>query len=423
LLKLTQLFALSALDTCTSIVEQCSKSKSSSSLLVGGACCEQLLFIVGPMKRLAAESEQLGALKHSESRCNTMFIKAFQAADRVNWDSCPIFSNPDLRKLMFEYVGGRQWLVMGAVCKRWQLFYKLLCFQRQARLRSALNAKSGVPITYAHIERHDSRKTAYSAVFAAVPMLQMAANSGVLQLDRREAQFNAGRHGIQSTLAAAHTLGMPWSEHVVEGAVTSGCVSQLQWVQAQRCVPLPAGVAELAAENGSVPMLAHLQQEGVAFTARTSAKAAKSGHLPALQFLHSLACPIDWHAGDAAAERGDLPMLKFLHGAGLTVHRGLVLESAASGGSVEVMAWLLEGGAELSSDLLLRPAMHSHLQFCQYLHDQGCPWAAKSTDFLLTHKLLRPLEWALSQGVAFTAEQQQRFNKLMAEELTGKAEV
>jgi hypothetical protein len=115
-----------------------------------------------------------------------------------------------------------------------------------------------------------SMSTSYSVVFSTVPLLRMACDSGALSLGSSETQFNAGRHGTAATLEAAHTLGMPWSREVVKGAVRSGCVSQLQWVRAQRCMPLPADAAELAAASGSVPMLRLLQQKGVQFTSSTS---------------------------------------------------------------------------------------------------------------------------------------------------------
>jgi hypothetical protein len=187
-------------------------------------------------------------------------------AQAVASEASSVFADRDLQGLIFEYVGGQQWLVMGAVCKQWQLLYVQI-------------------ILSCH-----SMCTAYSVVFSTVPLLQMAYNSGALSLDCRETQFNAGRHGSAATLEAAHTLGMPWSKAVVQGAVRSGCVSQLEWVRAQRCMQLPAGAAELAAASGSVPMLRLLQQKGVTFTSSTSCQAAASGHLGALQFLYNKDC-------------------------------------------------------------------------------------------------------------------------------------
>jgi hypothetical protein len=373
---------------------------------------------VGPMKRCAAELEQLGALKCSKSRCNKH--DTFRAADRENSGSCAIFANGDLQKLVFEYVGGQQWLSMGAVCKQWQELYRRACWERVylfRRVADRSKCRFQDFLDYVHCS------TAYSALFSSAPLLQMGVDSGSLDLLQHRTQFNAGRHGTEATLELAHMLDMPCSEHVLNGAARSGCASKLQWLLAQHAVRLPATIAEYAATSGSVAMLQLLQQEGVAFTARTSGKAAEGGHVHVLQFLHSSACPIDWRACNTAAERGDLPMLRYLQSIGCEVAHEFVVDSAAESGSVEVMAWLIdECGAELMPSIMQTAAISHHLPLCQYLYDQGCPWSAETTEFLLKCKLLRELEWALSQGVVFTAKQLRRYERRKAKQLKAKAD-
>eukprot|EP00953_Heterococcus_sp_UTEX-ZZ885_P000794 953-Heterococcus_DN1.PRE.3 len=156
-------------------------------------------------------------LMRLQSDCN---IEA-QAAES---GATSVFADRDLQGLILEYVGGQQWLVMGAVCKQWQRLYAHQCNKR---------FQTSVDCSAAHehaqiILSCRSISTAYSVVFSTVPLLQMAYNSGALSLDCRESQFNAGRHGTAATLEAAHTLGMPWSRAVVKGAVRSGCVRQLE---------------------------------------------------------------------------------------------------------------------------------------------------------------------------------------------------
>jgi hypothetical protein len=137
-----------------------------------------------------------------------------------------VFADWDLLEMIFDYVGGQRWLVMGAVCKQWQLLYKKQCAQRWP-------ARDACLTVFEHLQsvlRCHSPCTAYSVAFSTVPLLQMAC-SGALDLQCNEAQFNAGRHGTQATLAAAHMLGMPWSESVLKElsdqaalASCSGCV-------------------------------------------------------------------------------------------------------------------------------------------------------------------------------------------------------
>jgi Ankyrin repeats (3 copies) len=285
--------------------------------------------------------------------------------------SCSVFANKDLQELIFEYFGGKQWCVMGAVCKLWQRWYTQACVQRLQQFRSMIK-KTNSRVKSSNSDGYRSGSTAYSIMVSSAPLLQMGVDSGLLDLRCRKTQFNAGRHGTEATLALAHTLGMRWSNKVLKGAARSGCASKVQWLLEQHSVRLSTGVADCAAAGGSVAVLQLLQQLGVVFAASTSRQAAESGHLHVLRFLHSAACPIDSHADRAAAKRGDLPMLKLLHSIGHRIVRHTILIPAAESGSVEVMAWLVQHGAELTASLLQLAAIHSHLQLCQYLFEQGC---------------------------------------------------
>jgi hypothetical protein len=77
----------------------------------------------------------------------------------------------------------------------------------------------------------------------------------------------------------------------------------------------------------------------------------------------------------------------------------------------------VQRGAVLRSSLLETAALLHHLPLCQYLKDHGCSWTAHVTNFLLKHRLLRELEWGLSQGIELTAKQQQRYERVKAKQL------
>eukprot|EP00953_Heterococcus_sp_UTEX-ZZ885_P002329 1770-Heterococcus_DN1.PRE.1 len=315
------------------------------------------------MKRLPA-SEQHRAMEY--------VLKSYEETG-----SCPVFAHEDLQKLVFAYVGGKQWLVMGAVCKSWQRLYQGSCVQRLQDFTSMIKRTNNRVKCSRFDDYTNWGSTTYSIMVSSAPLLQMGVDSGLLDLRCRKTQFNASRHGTEATLALAHTLGMRWSNKVLKGAARSGCASTVQWLLAQHPIRLSTGVADCAAAGGSVAVLQLLQQLGVVFAASTSRQAAESGHLHVLQFLHSAACPIDSHADWAAAKRGDLPMLKFLHSIGHRIVRHTILIPAAESGSVEVMACLVQHGAELTASLLQLAAIHSHLQLCQYLFEQGCQWTAE----------------------------------------------
>jgi hypothetical protein len=160
------------------------------------------------------------------------------------------------------------------------------------------------------------------------------------------------------------------------------CAIQQLWVRAQRCMQLPADAAELAAASGSVPMLRLLQQKGVLFTSTTSCQAAASGHLGALQFLYIKVYVIGWDAVCAAAERGHLALLRFLHGVGYNMSHRRVVRAAVVGGSVEVMAWLLEHGVERTAELLYKAATsyHKPLLFSFLYEQRNRPFELECTE-------------------------------------------
>jgi hypothetical protein len=83
---------------------------------------------------------------------------------RVKWIypdrlSCAPFANEDMQKLVFGFVGAKQWLVMGAVCEQWQYMYK----QHVGAYRQVAVYKR-----YAAIPRREYNETAYSALFTSV---------------------------------------------------------------------------------------------------------------------------------------------------------------------------------------------------------------------------------------------------------------
>jgi hypothetical protein len=88
-----------------------------------------------------------------------------------------------------------------------------------------------------------------------------------------------------------------------------------------------------------------------------------------------------------------------------------VVRAAVVGGSVEVMAWLLEHGVECTAELLYKAATSYHKPLFAFLYAQGCPWSVELTEFYLDHDDMHSLDWAVSQGIEFTSEQQQRYSK------------
>jgi hypothetical protein len=321
--------------------------------------------------------------------------------------SCAPFPNADTQKLVFGFVGKKQWLVIGAVCRQWQYMYKQYVEARYMEPNWQPRKWQRCDTSIAYDTYSD---TAYSAVFASQSTLEMGISSCALDLHATTAQHNAGRYCSESVLLAAHKRGLPWSAAVLKGVVASGCASKMQWLLTQREWKLTTGIADFAAECSSVEMLQLLQQHKVAFTAETAMKAVLPGRLHIVQYLLNQDCPTDGRTAVAAAECGALDILQFLHSSGYYIDFDSAVATASGGGHLKLVAWLEEQGAELSSDALKRAAIFGHIEVCEYLMQRGCVWTAEITDTcIVCSRELIP--WILSQGITLTAEQQVELDK------------
>jgi hypothetical protein len=319
---------------------------------------------------------------------------------------CAPFPDADTQQLVCAFVGGKQWLVMGAVCRQWQYMYKQHILSRHVqtnKLCQGLNWRLVKAIVFKIVELHD---TAYSSVFATQSLLQLGISSRTLDLHATKVQYNAGRHCSEALLLAAHKRGMPWSPAVLRGVAASGCVSKLEWLLAQHKWRLMTDAADCAAASGSIDMLMLLKQHKAAFTAETALRAVKPGQLHVLQYLHSQGCSIDWRAASAAAGCGALDILKFIRSTGCAYSLDCALiQCAENSGNLEVVEWVVEQGARFSNYVLHIAAVTGNAPLCKFLMERGCVWTAEIIENTIKCSP-ELIPWALSQGITLTAEQQ-----------------
>eukprot|EP00953_Heterococcus_sp_UTEX-ZZ885_P003743 2536-Heterococcus_DN1.PRE.4 len=258
-------------------------------------------------------------------------------------------------------------------------------------------------------------------------------------------RYIAGLHADVPSLLVAEELGLTVGAKTVIGAADSGheCVVNYL-IQEQNCA-IPHDAVDYAAQNGNVNMLKCLRQNGCVFTRATCTLAASAGRLPALQYilqceeiegghelskwvsyfgikyaagsgnielvqwiqqklrgrmfddamyaaacrgqtamcqyLHSQQCPWEEEASIAAAHVGHVETLVWLQEHGRPYNDDNVLTTAAQGGSIAVMEYLLQHRvvptpAKLT-DMLNRAGAYDHLQAAQWLRRQGAEWPAK----------------------------------------------
>jgi hypothetical protein len=361
----------------------------------------------------AAVNDESGSLKATVSSKAASVKELPQApvvvrAQHPHILDCAPFPDTDTQQLIFAFIGEKQRLVMGAVCRQWQYMYK-------EYVTASYMEPDWQPEKWKHghsIAYDEYCDTAYSAVFASLPLLLMGVSGRTLDLHATRAQHNAGRHGSEAVLLAAHKRGMPWSPAMLKGAAVSGCVSKMQWLLGQHKWRVMTGAADCAAASGSLDMLKLLKQHKAGFTAKTSLRAVKAGHLQVFKYLHSQGCPTNWYTAYAAAECGALDTLQFLYDTGHDIRSCWVIGGACRKDNLQVVVWLAEHGAELDDSVMCSAAVFGSLEMCKYLMERGCEWTSDLTDLTID---CRPeiMPWVLSQGITLTAEQQVKLEQRM----------
>jgi hypothetical protein len=65
--------------------------------------------------------------------------------------------------------------------------------------------------------------------------------------------------------------------------------------------------------------------------------------------------------------------------------------------------------------VMLDVVRNGHLAMCKYLYAQGCSWKPEHSIKALDLRKVAFLDWAMSEGIQLSAQQQRKFNKLKLE--------
>jgi hypothetical protein len=151
-------------------------------------------------------------------------------------------------------------------------------------------------------------------------------------------------------------------------------------------------------------MLRWLKGRSCSFNKQTSRCAAGvPDNLQALQYLYEQGCP--WHDDicGAAGRSGDLEQLKWLH-AHCAVVDAFTAVTAAGGGAVHVFERLQQQpGVRFIAHAMYCAALGGHLQLCQWLHAQQCPWNDSVTHAAASGNHCELLRWLIESGCPYDA--------------------
>jgi Ankyrin repeats (3 copies) len=199
-------------------------------------------------------------------------------------------------------------------------------------------------------------------------------------------------------------------DDIMVSAAEGGCVPLLKFLVKERCV-MEYGTFISAAGAGCVPALEYaMTQVVVDDWAEWLEEAAMNGHLHVLQWAadQDEEWTIEWNDRTvccSAAQSGSIEMMLFLQqrGANLAEHSVTSEESwaedsittaAARGERKEMLLWLKQQGILPTVHAMREAAQLDMLDMCLWLHAEGCPWdasvlnsAARDGDFELVQAL------------------------------------
>jgi hypothetical protein len=194
-----------------------------------------------------------------------------------------------------------------------------------------------------------------------------------------------------------HIQGCPWPPRIFKNAASSGYFELLCWCHEHDCPWEASKAATYAAESGNIELMAWvLQQPDTQLSEHVMFAAVATGDIPICQYLRAQQCPWDAHSTCLAASDRDVDLLRWLLDNGCPFNANRLIESAAQGGSVEVLAFLQQRG------ILEHAAHYNELAAPQWLRNQGAQWP---TD--LGWDLWRGddvLVWARSEGYISTTD-------------------
>jgi hypothetical protein len=312
-------------------------------------------------------------------------------------------------ELVCAYVGPGHWAFKAPISKLWLQCYRKVPVNNKTRL-----------VQY----QISIQMTNFKRAFASPATLQYALDYG-LKWGRNHYYTHRiysaiGKCADEEVLRAAFEMGMPKHASLNDGAAEAGDLAKLKFLCKEMKCPLNKyDIMMSAVKGGSVPLLKFLAKEGCKINDNPFAAAASSGSVPVLDYLFArkgLKCPPDtfwlpgaarlghlnvlqwaadrlgdkivWNRRDictSAAQSGSIEMMQFLQqrGADLAEHNGssnfpLVKErittTAARGERKEMLLWLKQQGILPTVHAMCDAAERDMLDMCLFLYTEGCPW-------------------------------------------------
>ncbi len=192
-----------------------------------------------------------------------------------------------------------------------------------------------------------------------------------------------------------------YSSSTPYAATRAGRLDVMQWLRANGCVEgWDVWLMQSVAGAGHLALLQALRAQGCAWDADIKCySAARGGRLEVLQYLHRAGCTLGDDICVGAACGGSVEVLKYVraHGAPWSIEE--VVAAAADAGAVAMLQYLAAEGAVLDRHIMHRTIKgDGGLEAVRWLHEQGCPWDARSCKLAVKEGKLDMLLYLLQHG-------------------------
>jgi Ankyrin repeats (3 copies) len=137
---------------------------------------------------------------------------------------------------------------------------------------------------------------------------------------------------------------------------------------------------------------------GLRLSVEACAIAGRYADISTLAAAHELGLP--WSASllNSAALSQRFDVLKWLHIDAECPLPQDICSSAAAGGSVDMLQWLIAAGCDFDAATSYHAALAGHMHVLQFLRGQGCPFDKDCVDAAAERGDLAMVQWLLQQG-------------------------
>jgi hypothetical protein len=237
------------------------------------------------------------------------------------------------------------------------------------RMRGLAPNDYGAEYTASHVARHTMRFAA--ALYGAADVVRALCAMDAKSFDSYTCSL-AAKAGRFSIVKLFHELGCEWDERTCTRAAANGDFRMLRWCVAQGC-EVNENTCDAAAEAGHLEMLKWLREEQE--------------------------CPWYDHIFNAAALGGDLPTLEYLYEHGRAAYWSAhTCACAATGGSLEAVAWLRARGCPWNYTTIIRAAEGGSVPIIAWCRENGLPWDKAACRLAAYSGQLAALKYCVEHG-------------------------